>query len=322
MKPVLQVAGALAALAFSLAASAQAYPSKPVRIVASYPAGGGVDLMARLVAQKLGEQMGQQFFVENRVGASGTIGADAVAKAAPDGYTILAGGNPELTFMPLVNDKLPYDPQRDLAPLVLAANAPSVVVAHPASGPSSMRDALERAKSQAGLPYGTPGRGTPMHLAFELLGIETGTRFTHVPYKGGGPATNDVVAGQISLAVINAPPVLPHIKAGKLKALAVMQGERSALLPEVPTLREATGLQGISAPAWFSFAAPAGVPAEIRSRLEREIRRALADASVHAKLGGAGLDVVAHPAERMAEIIRAETAYNAATIKRLGFKPD
>ena len=307
---------------FAAAAAAQPYPSKPVRIIASFAAGGGVDLMARLVAQELHKQLGQPFIVENRPGASGSIGADAVAKSAPDGYTFLAGGNPELTFMPVVSDKLPYDPQRDLAPLVLAANAPSVVVVHPGSGIMSISQLMERAREAQGLPYGTPGRGTPMHLAFELLNAETGTKFTHVPYKGGGPATCDVVACQIGVAVINAPPVLPHIRSGKLRALAVMQGERSALLADVPTLKEGTGIEGILAPAWFGFSAPAKVPVEIRARLEQEIRRALAEPDVKAKLAGAGLDVVALPAARMAEVIRSETAYNRTAIKRLGFRPD
>jgi tripartite-type tricarboxylate transporter receptor subunit TctC len=322
IRPPILLLAALPALFAAAAANAQPYPSKPVRIIASFAPGGGVDVMARLVAQELQKGLGQPFVVENRPGASGSIGADAVAKSAPDGYTLLAGGNPELTFMPVVNDKLPYDPQRDLAPLVLGANAPAVVVANPGSGIASMAQLMEQARSPQGVPYGTPGRGTPMHLAFELINVQTGTRFTHVPYKGGGPATNDVVAGQIGVAVINSPPVLPHIRSGKLRALAVLLPERSALLADVPTLKESTGIEGILAPAWFAFSAPAKTPAEIRARLEQEIRRALGVAEVKAKLAGGGLDVVALPAPQMADIIRAETAYNAATIKRLGFKPD
>ena len=218
---------ALAGLCVAGAAGAQSYPTKPVRIIVSYAAGGGVDMMARVLAEQLGKQMGQTFVVENKPGASGTIGADAVAKSAPDGYTLLAGGNPELTFMQAVNDKLPYQPLRDLAPLMLVANVPSVLVVNAASPIRTMAQFMERARDAKGLPYGTPGRGTPMHLAFELMNQLHGTKLIHVPYKGGGPATADVVGGQIEVAVINAPPVLPQIHAGKLRALAVLQNERS-----------------------------------------------------------------------------------------------
>jgi len=322
MKILHRILAALLAAGTAAVAGAQTFPSKPVRIVVSFAAGGGLDAMTRLVAQELQKQMGQPFVVENRPGASGTIGADAVAKSVPDGYTILANGNPELTFMPVVSEKLPYDVQRDLAPLALAANVPSVIVVHPGSGIANAAQLLERARSSAGLQYGTPGRGTPMHLAFELLNAESGTRFIHVPYKGGGPATADVVAGHVSVAVINAPPLMPHIRAGKLRAIAILQDERSVLLPEVPTLREATGIAVIQAPAWFAFSAPAKVPSEILARLEREILRALAEPELKTRLIAAGIDVVALPAARMAQVIRTETAYNAATVKRLGFKPD
>ena len=312
----------LAPLCIAATSAAQAYPTKPVHMIVSFAAGGGADLMARVVALQLQKQLGQTFVAENRPGASGSIGADVASKSAPDGYTILAGGNPELTFMPVVNDKLAYDPQRDLVPLVLAANAPSVVVVHPDKGITTVAQLLERARSSNGVAYGTPGRGTPMHLAFELMNVQYGTHFIHVPYKGGGPATADVVAGQIDVAVINAPPLLPHIRAGKLLPLAVIQNERSPLLPDVPTFKEASGLEGVLAPAWFGFSAPAKVPAEIRAVLEREIMRALGDPEVKARLVNAGMEVVALPGARMADVIRAETAYNATTIKRLGFKPD
>ena len=310
------------ALAAATQAHAQAYPTKPVRIIVSFAAGGGVDLMARVLAERLAKVFGQPFIVENRPGATGTIGADVVAKSAPDGYTLLAGGNPELTFAQAVNDKLPYDPLHDLAPLVLAANVPSVLVVNPASGITSVAQLLERARTPAGVAYGTPGRGTPMHLALELMNVEHGTHFIHVPYKGGGPATNDVLGGQIQVAVINAPPLLPHIRSGRLRALAVLQTERSALLPDVPTFAEASGIPGIQAPAWFGLSAPAKVPSEIRTRLEDEIRRVLLEPDVKAKLAAAGMDIVALPAARMAQIEAAEAAYNVTTVKRLGFKPD
>lgn len=313
---------ALAGLCMAGAAGAQSYPTKPVRIIVSYAAGGGVDMMARVLAEQLGKQMGQTFVVENKPGASGTIGADAVAKSAPDGYTLLAGGNPELTFMQAVNDKLPYQPLRDLVPLMLVANVPSVLVVNAASPIRTMAQFMERARDANGLPYGTPGRGTPMHLAFELMNQLHGTKLIHVPYKGGGPATADVVGGQIEVAVINAPPVLPQIQAGKLRALAVLQNERSPLLPDVPTLKEATGIADVQAPAWFALSMPAGVPADIRSRLDVELRKALDKAEVRAMLAKAGMDVVALPAARMGELMAAEAAYNLMTVKRLAYKPE
>ncbi len=313
---------AMAALCLSGTVSAQSYPTKPIHIIVSFAAGGGVDLMARVLAEQLGKQMGQTFVVENKPGATGTIGAAFVAKSAPDGYTLLAGGNPELTFMPVINPKLTYDPKLDLAPLVLVANVPSVLVVNPSSGIDTIEKFMERARSENGLPYGTPGRGTPMHLAFELMNKLHGTHLIHVPYKGGGPATSDVLGGQIQAAVINAPPLLPHIRSGKLRPLAVLQGERSALLPDVPTLKEATGIDDVQAPAWFALSMPAGVPVEIRNRLEREVHQALAEPEVKTRLTRAGLDVVGLPAARMAQIVAAELTYNADTVKRLAYKPE
>lgn len=325
MKTTLQrrdlVMSALTALLCGSAA-AQTYPAKPIRIIASYAAGGGVDIMARLLAEQLTRQMGQSVVVENKPGAGGAIGADAVAKSTADGYTLLAGGNPELTFLPAIQERMPYDAIRDFSPVMLVASVPAVLVVPAGSSIQNMAQFMERARGEKGLSYGTPGRGTPMHLAFELINTEHGTRLVHVPYKGGGPATADVVSGQIEAAVINAPPLLPHLQSGKLRALAVLQGERSALLPQVPTFREATGLDGIQAPSWFSLALPARVPADIRNRLEEEVRRALSDPDLRSRLQKAGMDVVAIAGARMAQMIVTESAYNASIVKRLGYKPE
>lgn len=303
-------------------ALAQPFPAKPVRIVASYAAGGGVDMMARLLAEQLTRQMGQSVVVENRPGAGGAIGAEVVARSAADGHTLLAGGNPELTFLPVIQDKLGYDVGKDFTPLMLVANVPAVLVVPASSSIQTMAQFMERARSDKGLAYGTPGRGTPMHLAFELINAQHGTRLVHVPYKGGGPATADVVAGQIEAAVINAPPLLPHIQSGKLRALAVVQGERSALLPNVPTLKEAAGIDGIYAPSWFALSAPAKLPTDIRTRLEDEMRRAIADPELKNRLHKAGMDVVGLSGARMGQTIASETIYNTALVKRLGYKPD
>ncbi len=316
------ILAAAAGLCIAGGAAAQAYPSKPVRIVVSFAAGGGVDMMARLLADRLGKSMGQTFVVDNRPGASGIIGADAVAKSAPDGYTLLAGGNPELTFVQAVTPKLPYDPLQDLAPLVLVARVPSVLVVPAASPIRTAAEYFERARSERGISYGTPGRGTGMHLAFELMNHMHGTKLIHVPYKGGGPATADVVAGQVESAVINAPPLVPHIRSGKLRALAVLQDERSPQLPEVPTLKEATGINDLQAPAWFALSLPAKVPSDIRARIENEVLQVLQEPEVKTALAKAGLDVVALPSVEMGKVMEAEAAYNMATVKSLNFKLD
>ena len=316
--------GGAAALALALAgvvpsaarAQGAAFPSKPVRIVVTFAPGGGLDVMARLVAKRLSERLGQQVVFENRPGAGGTIGAAAGAAAPPDGHTILASGNPEITGMPYLVDRLPYDPLRDLAPLVLVAYVPAVLVVHPGTLPvADVAALIERAKREP-VPIGTPGKGSPMHIALEILNAQAGTKFVHTPYKGGGPAAQDVAAGQVGAAIVNLPPLRAHLAGGRIRALAVMQAERSPQLPDVPTLKEATGIDNVSAPSWFAFMAPAGVPAPIRAQLEGAIREALGDAALAAQLTAAGMDVVALPADRFDRVMRAESAANAQAIRR------
>jgi tripartite-type tricarboxylate transporter receptor subunit TctC len=299
-----------------------AYPSKPVRIVVSFAAGGGLDMMARLVAKKLSEQMGQQFIVENRPGAGGTIGAAAAAAAPADGYTLLAGGNPEITVMPHLMEKLPYDPLRDLAPVVLATYVPSVLVVNPAVQSSTTVSQLVDAARKSAIPVATPGKGTPMHIALEILNAQAGTQFINTPYRGGGPAVQDVVAGQVGTAIVNLPPLKAHIASGRVRALAVMQAERSPQLPDVPTLKEASGIDNVSAPAWFAFMAPAAVPKDVLARLESEIRTALSDPGLTAQLATAGMDVAALPADRFDRLLRAESAANASAIKRFSISAE
>ena len=184
-----------------------------------------------------------------------------------------------------------------------------------------MKDLFDQAKKTA-VPYGSPGRGTPMHIAMEIVNANSGTQFSHVPYKGGGPATQDVLGGQIGMAIINLPPLLAHLRAGKLRALAVMQDERSPQLPEVPTMREALGAGAVSAPSWFAFSAPAKIPRDVAMKLESEIRKTLGMESVRTTLAQAGMDVAALPAERFTAIMRAESAFNADAIKRFKLQAD
>lgn len=298
------------------------YPSRPVRIVIGFGPGSGTDILTRMLAEELRGELGQPFVVENRPGAGGTIGAAAVAAAPADGYTVLAGGNPEITVMPHLMDRLPYDPLRDLAPVVLAAYVPSVLVVNPAVQPAANLPALIEAARKASVPVATPGRGTPMHIALEMLNAQAGTRFVNTPYKGGGPAAQDVAAGQIGVAAVNLPPLRAHLASGRIRALAVMQSERSAQLPDVPTLKEASGIDQVSAPAWFAFMTAAAAPAAARASLEAEIRAVLAEPALASQLAGAGMDVVALPADRFDRVMRAESAANAAAIRRFSITGD
>lgn len=298
---------------------AQEYPQKPVTVIVGYAPGGGVDRMVRLVAQKLSQRLGQQFVVENRPGASGTVGLGAVARAEPDGYTIYGGGNPEFSLVPQLQ-QVSYRPFEDLALLGLAAFVPTVIVTNPDYPAKDLMSLVLMAKMANGVPYGTPGEGTPMHLAIELFNARQGTRFIHVPYKGGGPATADAIAGHIPMAVINAPPLLPHIAAGKLRAIAVIQPERSALLPDVPTVKEVTGFSEGYAAASFLFAAPAKTPDSIRQKLDRELRAVLQIEETKEQFRPLGMEIAAMPGEKAAAWLQSEAAGFSTTIREAGLK--
>ena len=310
---------ALATLGLSAEVAAQAYPAKPVRIVVGYAPGGTVDFLARLVAPMLGEQLKQSVVVENRPGASGIVGAGVVANAAPDGHTLLACASTELAVLQHVMDKLPYDPLRDFTPLVLAVSSPSVLVVHPSVPANSAKELIDLARARGSFPYGSPGPGSSSHIAFELLRAETRVDFVHVAYKGGGPATADLIGGQLPAASLSAVSVAAHIRAGKAKALAVLQPKRSELLPNVPTFRESTGLD-LNAETLYGFMAPANVPQAVVARLEAEILKVLADPAVRARLAQATLDVLAIGARPSAEWLRQASAYNENATKRSGFK--
>lgn len=316
---------ALAASGLTPAAlRAQAFPSGPLRMVVPYPAGGGIDAVARFLAQGLGEELKQVVNVENKGGAGGTLGADAAAKAPADGHTLLLAGNPELTIAPALFGKLPYAPLADFTPLVLVAQSPNVLVSAPVAGVRTLREALAAAARRGGIPIGTPGNGSPQHLAVELLRASTGLDIVHVPYKGAAPATLAALSGEIAFALVGAPPTRPHLASGKLQAWAVTQARRSPLLPEVPTLREALGPQGSDEDlvAWYGLLVPARVPAEVAQRLERAALAVLARPEARARLATLGTDDLALPAKAFAERMKAETQRSAELIKRFGIKPD
>jgi tripartite-type tricarboxylate transporter receptor subunit TctC len=301
-------------------AQAQTWPAKNVRIIASAAPGGGVDLIARILAESLSEQLHQNFVVENRGGAGGTIAANQIAKADPDGYTLLVCSNGEITLAPYVQGHLPYDPVRELAPVVLIASAPQVIVVNPSVPATNMKELVDYARAKGGLGYGTPGFGSSAHVGFELVRTEANLPFFHVAYQGGGPAVLDLLGGQLQMAVVTLPAVEAAIKAGSVRPIAVLQPMRSVLLPNVPSMKEAAGIDVRDASSWFAIMAPAGTPPEILKKLEKATVAALTP-EVRARLRTAFFDVVALSGEAFGARIRAESEANGKAITRIGFKP-
>jgi tripartite-type tricarboxylate transporter receptor subunit TctC len=278
----------LFALGFALSCAAQTYPSRAIRIVVAFPAGGGSDLAARVVAQKLSEGLGQPVVVENRVGANGGVGAEAVARAAPDGYTLVMGSNANITTNPHLM-ALSYDPMKDLAmltvnPLLLFVN-PTVVPVN------SLKEFLAYVKERDGkVDYASAGNGSPAHLSGELLKLTAGISMVHVPYKGGPPGVNDVLGGRVGVMLAAAPTVLPHIRSGKLRGIAMTGAQRSAFAPEIPTVAE-SGFPGFDVVIWNALFAPGATPAAVLAKLHREIDRILAQPGVKDVLLNQGAEV-------------------------------
>jgi tripartite-type tricarboxylate transporter receptor subunit TctC len=304
-------------------ALAQSYPSKPIRRIVSLPAGGGVDIMARFVAQGLSQRLGQPIIVENRPGAAGTIATQAVARAPADGYTILASSNIEITITPNLQT-VSYDPIKDLAPLVKTVTVPSVLVAAGNAPYHSMKELLALIKNDKNgkYSYGTPGTGSAMHLAVEVMREKAGLDLVQVPYKGAPPVLADAMAGSITFGVVGLPPAVSLIRSGKLQALALMSPKRSAVLPDTPTFAEATGMQLTDFPIWYAFFAPAGTPPEILAKFEAETLATLKDPELVKKLVAAGMDVTAQPAQPFLESMKTESASYAAIFKRLNIRAE
>src|SRR5438552_13835540 len=244
-------------------ASAQTYPTRPIRLVVPFPAGGTTDILAREVGQRLSMTLGQPVVIDNRPGAAGNIGADLVAKSAPDGYTLLMGTVGTHAINASLYAKMPYDHVKDFAPIILVAGVPNVLVVNPSLPVNSVQELIAYAKANPGkLNFASSGPGTSIHLSGELFKVMAGVQMTHVPYKGSAPALQDLLGGQVQLMFDNLPPSLPHIKAGKLRALAVTSVARSPALPDVPTIAE-SGLPGFEASSWFGILVPAGTPSAI-----------------------------------------------------------
>ena len=297
-------------------AGARDYPVKPVRLIVPFAPGGGNDTVARTLAQALGASIGQAVIVDNRAGAGGIVGAELAAKAAPgDGYTLFLGGVGSHAVNPSLHARLPYDPVKDFAPVALIASAPSVLVVHPSVPARSLAEFTALAKaSPGGLNYASNGSGSSAHLAAVMYEAMAGVRMLHIPYKGLGPALADLLGGEVQAMFSSMVAIVPHIRAGRLRALAVTGKNRSALLPGVPTLAE-SGLPGYEAGSWYGILAPAGTPREIVLKLNAEIVKALAQPELRERLESEGAEVIGGTPEQFAAHIKAELARLGSLIR-------
>jgi len=318
----LRAAVALLAMLAPAALAAEVYPAKPIRFVVAFPPGGGTDIIARSIAQKLAERFAQQVVVDNRPGAGGNVGTEIVAKAAPDGYTMLMGSAGPLAINASLFAKMPFDPIRDLAPVTLAASTPNVLVVHPSLPAGTLQELIALARARPGeLNFASSGQGTPAHLAGELFNSMAGVRLIHVPYKGAAPALTDVLSGQVQIMFSTMPPALPHVKDGRLRALAVASLKRSPAMPELPTLDEA-GLPGFEANTWHGVMVPAGTPGAIISTLHREIVAILHRPDVIERLSSQGAEPVGSTPEEFAAYIKSETIKWAKVVRESGAKAE
>jgi tripartite-type tricarboxylate transporter receptor subunit TctC len=303
-------------------APAQTYPEKPVRLIVPFSAGSAVDTLARIPGQKLSELWGQQVVVDNRVGANGIIGTEAAAKAPADGYTLVLANDAGLATSPALYPKLPYDPLRDFAPIALAASIPVVLVVNSAFPASTVKELVSQAKANPGkIHYASGGNGSAQHLPMEMFKLTAGIDLVHVPYKGLGPAFNDVVAGQIPVMFAGMSNVFPHVKSGRIRALAIGGATRSAAMPELPTMQEA-GVAGFDYAAWAGFLAPAGTPVSVINKLNSDLRNVLGLPEVREKLVALGFEVSPGTPQEFGVKIEREMAKVARVVKEAGIRAD
>lgn len=302
------------------AVHAQTFPVKPVRFVVPFAPGGGTDRVARMLAQRLTESMGQSFVVENRGGAGGVIGADLVAKSAPDGYTLVLGSPGPMTINPNLTAKMPYDTLRDFAPVSLATISPFVLTVHPSLPVRDLKEFIAFAKARPGqLNYGSGGNGSVAHLSTEYLKSTAQINLVHVPYKGSTPVLTDILAGQLQVMFDNLPVVQPHVRSGRLRLMGVGTQQRSSLIPDAPTIHEA-GVPGYEASTAFGVMAPARTPPEIINRLSQEIQRILQTPDIKDRLAAQGLEAVGSTPQQYEAHVRAELAKYARIVKSAGIK--
>ena len=307
---------------FCIGAFAQAWPSKPIKVIVPFPPGGGTDIIARETTQKVAAATGWTFVIDNKPGAGGNLGVDAVAKAPADGYTIVLGQTSNIAINPSLYAKLPYDPQKDLAPIVLIANAPLVMVTGTGTPLKTLADAVNAAKAKPGqVNFASPGNGTVAHLTEEMFQKAAGIKTQHVPYKGANQALTDVISGNVELYMSSVPTLLGHIKQGKLRALAVTSAKRVDDLPNVPTINE-SGYKGFDAVTWFGLLAPAATPKDVIAKLNAEFNKALKLPELSKRLGDEGADTAGGTPEEFASLIKGDIPRWGKIVKESGAKVD
>jgi tripartite-type tricarboxylate transporter receptor subunit TctC len=315
-------AAAMQGLQAQTPAAVQSYPVKPIRIIVPFPAAGTADIMARVVGQKMSETWGQQVVVDNRAGAGGNIGAETAAKSAGDGYTLFLCTVGTHAIHQTLYKKLPFDPINDFTAIAYIAGVPNVTVVHPSIPVKDVRELIAFIRARPGqINFGSPGTGSSVHMSGELLKVMAGLDMTHVPYRGNPQAVTDLISGQLTLMITNMPSVIPFIQSGRLRALAVTTRERSAALPNVPTMEEA-GVAGYESSAWFGLLGPAGVPREIVTRLNTEVVRILKLPDVRQNLAGQGAEPLFMTPDEFGAFIKAETAKWAKVVKASGAGAD
>ena len=303
-------------------AAAQGYPAKSVRIMVGLAPGGTTDLVARILAQRLTEAWGQTVVVENRPGASGMIGADVVAKASPDGYTLLITPQTSIAVAPALYGKAPYDPLKDFVTITLAGSTPLLLVVHPSFPPRTFAEFVTLAKkSGSQLTFGSGGIGSSPHMAGELLSARLGVKMNHVPYKGENPALADTIGGQIPIMFGNLPVAVPHVNSGKLRALANTSSNRSPLAPQVPTVAE-SGFNDFAIATWYGMLGPAGLPPDLVARIQRDVARVVNQPENRERLVSMGVDIIANSPEEFGAFLRAEVARYAKVVKDQGLKAE
>jgi tripartite-type tricarboxylate transporter receptor subunit TctC len=318
---VLAIASLMAAPLVGAQSAAQSFPNKPIRFVVPFPPGGGNDILARALAPKMSEILGQQVVVDNRAGAGGNIGADFVAKSPADGYNIVIASN-QVTMNPWIYSKLPFDIAKDFSPIAQIASVPMLLAIHPEVPAKNLQEFIALTKAKPGsLNYSTPGLGTPQHIAFEVFNFDAGVKVTHVPYKGTSPSIVDLIGGQVQATIGTMASLEQHVKTGKVRAIAVSTPQRSPTMPDVPTIEEG-GLKGYNVPLWYSVLAPANTPKEIVAKISASIRDALKDPQTKAQLERQGfVESYLDPAQ-MTALIKQDLTYWQKAINNIGLKLD